>query len=107
LQHAVQECRSAEDGVMTNSHGCADIITEQKFRDLKLSLEFKIVERSNGGVYMRGSPFARRVKYQIKYAGPLRLPGDSTQNTIVQTRATYINVKYFSDYRISCHRGGV
>jgi len=47
-------CWSVEDGAMTNSQGCVDIITEQKFRDFKLSLEFKLVEKSNSGVYLRG-----------------------------------------------------
>jgi 3-keto-disaccharide hydrolase len=47
-------CWSVEDGAMTNSKGCVDIITEQKFQDFKLSLEFKIVEKSNSGVYLRG-----------------------------------------------------
>src|SRR5215510_8725055 len=47
-------CWSVEDGAMTNSKGCVDIITEQKFQDFKLSMEFKIVEQSNSGVYLRG-----------------------------------------------------
>jgi hypothetical protein len=47
-------CWSVEDGAMTNSKGCVDIITEQKFKDFKLSLEFKIIEESNSGVYLRG-----------------------------------------------------
>src|SRR5262245_38676535 len=47
-------CWSVEDGAMTNSKGCVDIITEQTFRDFKLSLEFKIIEESNSGVYLRG-----------------------------------------------------
>ena len=47
-------CWSVEDGAMTNSPGCVDIITEQKFQDFKLSLEFKLVEQSNSGLYLRG-----------------------------------------------------
>ncbi len=47
-------CWSVEDGAMTNSKGCVDIITEQKFKDFKLSLEFKLVEQSNSGIYLRG-----------------------------------------------------
>src|SRR5215475_1366612 len=47
-------CWSVEDGAMTNSKGCVDIITEKKFQDFKLSLEFKIIEESNSGVYLRG-----------------------------------------------------
>ncbi|MGE0130201.1 MAG: DUF1080 domain-containing protein [Blastocatellales bacterium] len=54
-------CWSVEDGAMTNSAGCVDIITEQKFQDFKLSLEFKLADPqvnggrpSNSGVYLRG-----------------------------------------------------
>jgi len=47
-------CWSVEDGAMTNSQGCVDIITEQKFQDFKLAMEFKLVEQSNSGVYLRG-----------------------------------------------------
>jgi hypothetical protein len=54
-------CWSVEDGEMTNSQGCVDIITEQNFNDFKLSLEFKLADPqanggrpSNSGVYLRG-----------------------------------------------------
>lgn len=54
-------CWSVEDGAMTNSKGCVDIITEQKFQDFKLSLEFKLADPqtnggqpSNSGLYLRG-----------------------------------------------------
>jgi Domain of Unknown Function (DUF1080) len=54
-------CWSVEDGAMTNSQGCVDIITEQNFHDFKLSLEFKLADPqanggrpSNSGVYLRG-----------------------------------------------------
>jgi hypothetical protein len=47
-------CWSVDGGAMTNGKGCVDLITEQKFKDFKLSLEFKLVENSNSGVYIRG-----------------------------------------------------
>ena len=47
-------CWSVDNGTLTNSKGCVDIITEQKFKDFKLSLEFKLVEQSNSGIYIRG-----------------------------------------------------
>jgi hypothetical protein len=54
-------CWSVEEGEMTNSQGCVDIITEQNFNDFKLSLEFKLADPqanggrpSNSGVYLRG-----------------------------------------------------
>ena len=42
------------DGVMENMPHGTDIITEQKFTDFKLHVEFKMVEKSNSGVYLRG-----------------------------------------------------
>src|SRR5262249_15444169 len=42
------------DGVMENTPRGTDIITEQKFKDFKLHVEFKMVAKSNSGVYLRG-----------------------------------------------------
>lgn len=42
------------DGVMENTPHGTDIITEQKFGDFKLHVEYKMVEKSNSGVYLRG-----------------------------------------------------
>jgi hypothetical protein len=47
-------CWSVVDGTMTNTPPCVDIITEQKFKDFKLHVEFNMVEKSNSGVYLRG-----------------------------------------------------
>ena len=47
-------CWSVASAGLTNSVPCVDIITEQKFTDFKLHLEFNIVEKSNSGVYLRG-----------------------------------------------------
>ncbi len=42
------------DAVMENTPHGTDIITDQKFTDFKLHVEFKMVEKSNSGVYLRG-----------------------------------------------------
>ena len=42
------------DGVLENTPRGTDIITEQKFNDFKIHVEFKLVEKSNSGVYLRG-----------------------------------------------------
>lgn len=42
------------DGVMENSPHGTDIVTEQKFTDFKLHIEFKMADKSNSGVYLRG-----------------------------------------------------
>jgi hypothetical protein len=42
------------DGVMESTPRGTDLVTEQKFRDFKLHVEFKMVEKGNSGVYLRG-----------------------------------------------------
>jgi hypothetical protein len=42
------------DGVLENTIRGTDLITEQKFTDFKLHVEFKMVEKGNSGVYLRG-----------------------------------------------------
>jgi hypothetical protein len=47
-------CWSVDKGTMTNNVPCVDIVTEQKFTDFKLHLEFNLVAKSNSGIYIRG-----------------------------------------------------
>jgi hypothetical protein len=42
------------DGIMENTPHGTDIVTDQTFTDFKLHVEFKMVEKSNSGVYLRG-----------------------------------------------------
>jgi 3-keto-disaccharide hydrolase len=42
------------DGIMESTPRGTDLITEQKFADFKLHIEFKTVEKGNSGVYLRG-----------------------------------------------------
>ena len=42
------------DGVMVNTEKGGNLITNQKFNDFKLSLEFRYPEGSNSGIYLRG-----------------------------------------------------
>lgn len=48
------DCWSAASGSFSNNVPCVDIVSEQKFTDFKLHLEFNIVEKSNSGIYLRG-----------------------------------------------------
>ena len=50
---AVNSWQSA-DGAMENTPHSTDIVTERTFKDFKLHVEFKMVEKSNSGVYLRG-----------------------------------------------------
>lgn len=43
-----------KDGVLTSPHSGANLVSEQKFKDFKLHVEFKYPKGSNSGVYLRG-----------------------------------------------------
>lgn len=44
----------AEDGVLRSPKTGSNIVTDQKFNDFKLHIEFRYPEHSNSGVYLRG-----------------------------------------------------
>jgi len=52
--NANPNCWSVADGAMTNKMPCSDIISEQKFTDFKLHVEFQVPANGNSGVYLRG-----------------------------------------------------
>jgi len=45
---------TCEGGVLTNADHDVDIATTETFKDFKLHVEFKTVEKGNSGVYLRG-----------------------------------------------------
>ena len=45
---------SAVSGVLQNSKSGANLVTDQKFEDFKLHMEFRVPKGSNSGVYLRG-----------------------------------------------------
>ncbi|MCI0487602.1 MAG: DUF1080 domain-containing protein [Blastocatellia bacterium] len=59
-----------KDGAMVNAPRSTDIITERKFTDFKLHVEFKMVEKSNSGVYLRG-------RYEVQVQDDFGKPPDS------------------------------
>lgn len=70
-------CWTVEDGALTNSKGCVDIISDAKFMDFKLKLEFRMAEpavnggqRSNSGVYLRG-------RYEVQIQDDFGKPAES------------------------------
>lgn len=63
-------CWSVENGAMTNGVPCVDIISEQKFMDFKLHVEFNIAEKSNSGIYLRG-------RYEIQLLDDFAKPPSS------------------------------
>ncbi|NAY90960.1 DUF1080 domain-containing protein [Muricauda sp. JGD-17] len=44
----------AENGILVNPESGSNLITDQKFEDFKLHIEFQYPEGSNSGIYLRG-----------------------------------------------------
>ncbi|TLV04113.1 DUF1080 domain-containing protein [Dyadobacter luticola] len=44
----------AENGILKSPKSGANLVTDQKFKDFKLHIEFRIPKGSNSGVYLRG-----------------------------------------------------
>lgn len=42
------------DGAMTNSAGANNLVSRHRFQDFKIRAEYKIEEKSNSGIYLRG-----------------------------------------------------
>ena len=42
------------DGILSNVRPGVDLVTEQKFEDFKLHVEFRYPKGSNSGIYLRG-----------------------------------------------------
>jgi hypothetical protein len=61
----------ADDGVLRSPHSGANIVTDQKFTDFKLHIEFRYPKGSNSGVYLRG-----RYEVQIEDAEGTEPPND-------------------------------
>lgn len=47
-------CWVVEGGLLKNNTPCVDIISEQKFNDFKLHVEFNTTKDTNSGIYLRG-----------------------------------------------------
>jgi hypothetical protein len=45
---------TAEDGAITNGEKANNLVSSQKFKDFKLQAEYKVAEKSNSGIYLRG-----------------------------------------------------
>lgn len=69
------DCWAVDDGLLTVTPPCVDIVTEDAFDDFRLEVEFRYPEGSNSGIYLRG-----RYEVQIqddhgKALDPLRIGG--------------------------------
>lgn len=50
------------NGILTSDHAGKNLMTNQKFNDFKLHIEFKVPDASNSGVYLRG-------RYEVQVIG--------------------------------------
>ena len=55
-----------ENAVLENSPPDVDIVSDAKFRDFRLHLEYKVDPRSNSGIYLRG-------RYELQILGNTRI----------------------------------
>lgn len=65
----------AEGGVLRSPHSGVNIVTDQKFTDFKLHIEFRYPQGSNSGVYLRG-----RYEVQIEDQEGIEPPNDITSS---------------------------
>ncbi len=63
-------CWSISDGMLVNGAPCTDLISEQKFTDFKLHVEFQVPAKGNSGVYLRG-------RYEVQISDLAGLAVDS------------------------------
>jgi len=72
-QHA--GCWEVADGILRASPPCVDIISESRFEDFRLHLEFRYPPGSNSGVYLRGRYEVQIQDDRGKAVDPLRIGG--------------------------------
>lgn len=68
-------CWGVARGVLASVPPCVDLITERRFRDFALQLEFRYPPGSNSGVYLRGRYEVQIQDDRGKALDPLRLGG--------------------------------
>jgi len=59
-----------KDGILTSEKAGANLVTDEKFNDFKLHLEFRYPEGSNSGIYLRG-------RYELQIADNIGLEPSS------------------------------
>jgi hypothetical protein len=76
---------SVKDGVLVNRPPDQDIISEKKFQDFKLHVEFTMGKRSNSGIYLRG-------RYEMQLLDDFgRRPGPHSNCAIYSRLAPSVN----------------
>lgn len=68
-------CWKVVDGILGATPPCVDLISEAKFEDFRLQLEFRYPPGSNSGVYLRGRYEVQIQDDRLKAIDPLRIGG--------------------------------
>ena len=68
-----------QDGILTNGERAADIVSEAKFWNFKLHVEYKVAAKSNSGIGLRG-------RYEIQIYGDHGMPPSSHGNGALYSR---------------------
>ncbi len=79
LNPSVQMKWTVKDGVLRNAPPTTDIISEQKFWNFKLHVDFRIVEHSNSGIGLRG-------RYEIQILEDYGRPPNSHGSAALYSR---------------------
>jgi hypothetical protein len=68
-----------ENGVMKNGPGTTDIVSDEKFRDFKLHVEYRVGPHSNSGIGLRG-------RYEVQILEDYGKPADTHGNGALYSR---------------------
>lgn len=70
---------SLVDGAMTNSLHANNIVSEKRFKDFKIHVEYKLESKSNSGIYLRG-------RYELQVLDDFGKPPESHGHMAIYSR---------------------
>jgi hypothetical protein len=70
---------SVVDGVMTNEAGANNLVSRQKFNNFKIHCEYKLEEKSNSGIYLRG-------RYELQVLDDFGKPAETHGHMAIYSR---------------------
>ena len=70
---------SVADGVMSNEAGANNLVSREKFTDFKIHCEYKLEDKSNSGIYLRG-------RYELQVLDDFGKPAESHGHMAIYSR---------------------
>ena len=70
---------SVADGVMVNEAGANNLVSRQKFNNFRIHCEYKLEEKSNSGIYLRG-------RYELQVLDDFGKPAESHGHMAIYSR---------------------